>query len=400
MNRQILHIDLDSFFVSVERVLNPELKGKPVVVGGNPESRGVVSCASYEARKFGLHAGMPIATAQRLCPQAIFTHGSFSTYKEYSSGFMNILADYSPDLEPGGLDEAFLDLTGFEPLYGPVQETAFHIKNRIKEELKITASIGIAPCKVVAKVASDFNKPDGLTVVLPGNEKPFLAPLPLKDLPGAGKKMQQSLKKFGVSTIGQLANLPASFVQENFGLHGKILHQHANGIDERTINPPGPAKSISRETTLNKDTLNEKLLRATLRHLAEKVGADLRSKGNQAKCITLKLRYSDFETITRSQTQKTATDIDQVIFNTGIELLEKALIRRKLPVRLIGIGVSNLGGMERQLNLMDRSAEKMTSLDKTVDDIRLKYGFDAIQTGQTLPLKNNSHHSDDISNRH
>ncbi len=384
-----MHIDLDSFFVSVERVLDAGLKGKPVVVGGHVESRGVVSCASYESRKFGLHAGMPIATAKRLCPQAIFLSGNFSAYLEYSSKFMEILSGFSPDLEPGGLDEAFLDLTGFEPLYGPVRQTAIKIKNRIKGELGITASIGIASSKVVAKIASDYEKPNGLTEVLAGEEKEFLSLLPVGDMPGVGKKTQCHLKKFGVTTIGQLAELPSDFVKKNLGTYGEMLLRHANGIDERNVKQRRQVKSISRETTLSQDTLDEKLLKAILRHLAEKVGADLRSKSKQARCITLKLRYSDFETITRNQTQKTPTDIDQVIFNVGVELMEKSLAQRRHPVRLIGIGVSNLEGMERQLDMLDKSAERMSYLDRAIDQIRSKYGFDSIGTGRMLPFKNN-----------
>lgn len=394
MPRQILHIDLDAFFVSVEQVLNPDLQDKPVVVGGYPDSRGVVACASYEAREYGLHAGMPIATAHRLCPQAIFIPGSYLTYRDYSAKFMDILAQFSPDLEPGGLDEAFLDLTGFEPLYGPTRETAHHIKSRIREELHITASIGIATCKVVAKVASDFNKPDGLTEVTSGTEKNFLAPLPVKDLPGVGPKMQQSLKNFGVSTIGQLAQMPVSFIKGNFGVFGRVIHRHANGIDDREIQPYGEVKSISRETTLAQDTLDPRLLKATLRYLTEKVGADLRNQGKQARCMTLKLRYSDFDTITRSQTQKQPTDHDQVIFNVGAELLDKCLSQRRQSVRLIGIGVSNFSGPEKQLNMMDDSSLRLAYLDTAIDQIRKKYGFGAIEKGQTLPLRNHLGHTE------
>ncbi len=391
MVRQILHIDLDAFFVSVEQVLNPDLQGKPVVVGGHPDSRGVVTCASYEARKFGLHAGMPIATARRLCIHAIFIPGSFSIYRDYSAKFMDILAQFSPDLEPGGLDEAFLDLTGFEPLYGPIRETAHRIKSRIREELEITASIGIATCKVVAKVASDFSKPDGLTEVTPGTEKEFLAPLPVKDLPGVGPKMQQALKKIGVSTIGQLADLPVSFVKENFGVFDEVIHRHASGIDDREVKPYGEVKSISRESTLAQDTLDLRLLKATLRYLTEKVGADLRNQGKQARCVTLKLRYTDFDTITRSQTQKQPTDHDQVVFNIGSELLDKCLSQRRQSVRLIGIGVSNLVGPEKQLDMLDGSEIRLAYLDKAIDQIRKKYGFGAIEMGQTLPLRDKYH---------
>lgn len=387
MARQILHVDLDAFFVSVEQVLNPDLQGKPVVVGGHPDSRGVVACASYEARKFGLHAAMPIATARRLCPQAVFIPGSYLVYREYSVRFMNILASFSPDLEPGGLDEAFLDLTGFESLYGPTRDTAFQIKSRIKDELGITASVGISSCKVVAKVASDYAKPDGLVEVLPGDERAFLAPLSVKELPGVGPKMQQSLKQIGVSTIGQLADLPVSYLKKNFGIYAETIHRHANGIDDREVKAYGPAKSISRETTLAQDTLDVSLLKATLRYLSEKVGADLRRQSRQAKCVTLKLRYADFETITRSQTQKIPTDLDQDIFDIGTKLMKKSLEQRRHPVRLIGIGVSNLVGPERQLNMLDDSALRQTHLDQAVDQIRKKYGFKAIETGRTFPIR-------------
>lgn len=394
MTRQILHIDLDSFFVSVEQVLNHDLLGKPVVVGGHPDSRGVVACASYDARKFGLHAGMPIATARRLCPQTIFLPGNFSLYRDFSTRFMAILADFTPDLEPGGLDEAFLDLTGFEPLYGPTRETAHRIKSRIREELEITASIGIAPCKVVAKVASDFSKPDGFVEVAAGEEKAFLAPLPVKDLPGVGPKMQETLKRFGVSKIGQLAELPGSLLKDQFGIYGEVIRRHANGIDDREVKRYDAVKSISRETTLEQDTLDLRLLKATLRRLTENIGADLRRQERQAKCVSLKLRYTDFDTITRSQTQKQPTDIDQVIFDIGVQLLENCLSQRKQPVRLIGIGVSNLTGPEKQLNLIDTSSQKLAYLDQAIDQIRKKYGFSAIQTGQTLPIKNHLGHTE------
>ena len=387
VRRQILHIDLDAFFISVERILHPELQGKPVVVGGRIESRGVVACASYEARAYGLKAGMPIITARRLCPQAIFLPGNFAKYREYSARFLDILADFSPEVEPCGLDEAYLDLTGFEPHYGPVKETALQIKRRIKNELGLTSSVGIASSKVVAKVASEISKPDGLIEVPYGEEKEFLAPLPVDQLPGVGAKLGQELRKLGIATIGQLANLPASFLKQNFGAHGEMVHKYANGIDDRKVEPPTSAKSISRETTLAQDTLNLNLLKATLRYLTEQVGADLRSQNRQAHCVTLKLRYADFETITRSHTLKLASDADQIIFEVGVQLLEKALAQRRQPVRLIGIKVSNLTPLARQLSFLDSSAERLAYLNKAIDQIRRKYGFAAIETGQTLPLR-------------
>ena len=244
-----MHIDLDAFFVSVEQVLNPELKGKPVVVGGKPDRRGVVATASYEARAFGLHSGMPLATASRLCPQAIFIEGSFPRYRDASKRFMAILADFSPYLEPMGLDEAYLDATGFESIHGSIRQMAAAIKKRIKDELGLCASVGIASCKVVAKVASDLSKPDGLLEVPAGEERSFLAPLPVGQLPGIGKKSERVLKGLGVNTIGQLAALPSGILKSHFGAAGVIIHNHANGIDDSKVEPPGEAKSISRETT-------------------------------------------------------------------------------------------------------------------------------------------------------
>ena len=337
-HRTILHIDLDAFFVSVEQVLNPELKGKPVVVGGKPDQRGVVATASYEARAFGLHSGMPLVTAVRLCPQAIFIEGSFPKYREASEKFMAILADFSPFLEPMGLDEAYLDATGFESLHGSVRQMALEIKKRVREELGLIASIGIATCKVVAKVASDESKPDGLIEVPAGEESAFLAPLAIDKLPGVGKKTEQVLKGLGISTIGKLAKMPPETLKSRFGVFGVTLHRFANGIDDREVSPRGEASSISRETTFARDTGDRTFLSGKLRYLAEKVGADLRQQGKQARCVTVKIRYADFTTITRSHTLSQATDTDQTIFQTGDDLMRKALTADRRAVRLIGIG--------------------------------------------------------------
>ena len=384
--RHIVHIDLDAFFVSVEQTLNPDLQGKPVVVGGDPNSRGVVACASYEARAYGLKAGMPLVTAQRLCPHATFLNGSFRRYRDASSGFLAILAEYTPDIEPLGLEEAYLDLTGFEPLYGPVKETALRIKERVRGELGLTASVGIATSKVVAKVASDLSKPDGLIEIMPGDEQLFLAPLPIGKLPCVGAKTETVLRKLGISTIGELGRLPSSFLKQTFGIHGEVMHRFANGIDNRRVELPAAPKSISRETTFGVDTLDYAFLGAILHYLSERVGAGLRSQGKQAKCVTLKLRYTDFESITRSHTVHEAVDTDRAIFEVGYCLLQKALEQRATPVRLIGIGVSSLTE-GRQLNMLDPFAETLQSLNCAIDRIRGKYGFTAIEVGRTLPLR-------------
>jgi len=387
MARRIMHIDLDAFFVSVEQQENPELKGKPVVVGGRPQGRGVVASASYEARAFGLHAGMPLATASRLCPQAIFIEGSFPKYRHASERFMTILADFSPYVEPLGLDEAYLDVTGFESIYGSIHQMAVKIKQRIKDELGLCASVGIANCKVVAKVASELSKPDGLLEIAAGNERSFLAPLPVAKLPGIGRKTERILNGLGINTIEELSIMSLGALKSHFGAFGEVLHRFARGIDDREVEPPAATKSISRETTFGKDTRDHSRLKATLHYLGERVGVELRQRGKRARCITLKLRYADFTTITRRHTLSQTTDSDQTIFDTGVKLLDKALSQERQPVRLIGIGVSNLVESGRQLDMLDSSARRQEELNRAIDRIRNKYGFTVIQTGRTLLLK-------------
>lgn len=385
--RQIFHIDLDAFFVSVEQALNPALRGRPVVVGGSPRSRGVVACASYEARAYGLKAGMPTTKAYRLCPHATFLEGRFSRYLEASERFLGILGDFTPDVEPVGIDEAFLDMSGFEPLYGPTMETALRIKRRIRDELGITASVGIATSKVIAKVASDLCKPDGLLEVPPGKERDFLSPLPVSKLPYVGPRTEAVLKSVRIATIGDLAAIPETKARRLFGATGELLHRYANGIDERGLMwPPAPVKSISRATTFAEDTFDQRLLRATLRYLTERVASELRKEGKEARCITLKLRYDDFKTITRNRALKGTTNAEQVIFDVGEKLLVKALKERPRQVRLIGIGVSSLE-MGGQLDMLDTSSERLSMLNRTVDSVREKHGFTAIQTGLTLFLR-------------
>ncbi len=385
--RTIMHIDLDAFFVSVEQALNPELRGKPVVVGGKPDRRGVVAAASYEARAFGLHSGMPLVTAVRLCPQAIFIEGNYHRYSEASRKFMAILADFSPFLEPVGIDEAYLDVTGFESLHGTIRQMALKIKKRVKDELGLVASIGIASCKIVAKVASDHSKPDGLIEVPAGQEADFFTPLPIGKLPGIGKKTEQVLKGLGIATLGELAKISPSALKNRFGTFGEELPRLAKGIDDRAVLPPAEAKSISRETTFPRDTSDRDFLMATLRYLAERVGAELREHNKQARCISIKLRYDDFTTITRRRTLPQPTDADQVIFQTGAEFLRAALTADKRAVRLIGTGVSRLNEPARQLSLLEITDRRLEKLNRAIDRIRDKYGFTAIQTGRTLRLK-------------
>jgi DNA polymerase-4 len=391
-----MHIDLDAFFVSVEQVLNPELKGKPVVVGGKPGDRGVVACASYEARALGLRAGMPLTRAYRLCPQAIFIEGSYQQYSDASLKFMLILAHFSPFIEPAGIDEAYLDVTGFESLHGSIHQMAVDIKKQVKDELGLCASIGIASGKVIAKVASDLSKPDGLIEVPAGEQRAFLSPLAIDKLPGVGRKTEPVLKGIGINTIGELSALPLDALKSHFGAFGEVLHYFANGIDDREVQfIPIEAKSISRETTFAKDTRDLTFLEATLHYLSERVGAELREQGKQAKCVHMKLRYSDFATVIRSNTLRQTTESDQVIFETGAKLMKRELLLDRQLVRLIGIGVSDLIRSGEQLNMLDSSARRQAQINRVMDRIRKKYGFTAIQTGRTLPLKDLSPETDD-----
>jgi len=298
---------------------------------------------------------------------------------------MAILAEFSPYLEPVSLDEAYLDATGFESIYGSTHQMAVNIKQRIRDELKLIASIGIASGKVVAKVASELSKPDGLVEVAAGDERSFLAPLPIAKLPGIGKKTERILTSLGIHTIGELSIMPLSALKSHLGASGELLQRYASGIDDREIEPPSAAKSISRETTFGQDTRDRLLLKATLRYLSERVGSELRQQGKQARCVTLKLRYSDFTTITRRHTLGQASDTDQTIFDTGLKLLKR--IQVKQPVRLIGIGVASLVEPGRQLDMLDSSAQRRERLNRAIDRIRNKYGFTAIQTGRTMRLK-------------
>jgi len=300
---------------------------------------------------------------------------------------MAILADFSPYLEPVGLDEAYLDATGFESIHGSIHQMAVAIKQRTKDELRLCASVGIASCKLVAKVASELSKPDGLLEVPAGEERSFLAPLPVAQLPGVGKKTERILKGLGIDTICELSIQPLGALKSHFGASGELLHRFANGIDDRKIEPLAAARSISRETTFSEDTRDQSLLKAPLRYLSERVGSELRQRDRQARCVTLKVRYADFTTITRSHTLSQASDADQAVFDTGAKLLKMELAMGKQPVRLIGIGVSNLTEPGSQLDMLDSSALRLEQLNRTIDRIRKKYGFTAIQTGRTLLLK-------------
>ena len=390
--RRIMHIDLDAFFVSVEQVFDPSLKGKPVAVGGIPgKGRGVVTAASYEARKFGVHSGMSLIEAQRRCPKCLFVPGHWERYTEASKKFMNILADFSPFLEPGGLDEAYLEVIGFESLHGSLKEMGEKIRKRIRDDIGIAASIGLAGSKITAKVASKAAKPDGMIEVPAGGEAAFMAPQPIGRMPGVGEVTEKALNSLGIRTLGQLASMPADSLTSRFGSYGEMLKMHARGIDHSRVHPPSEAKSISTERTFDHDSRDREFLEATLRYLSEQIGARLRRYGQKGSVVHIRLRWSDFSAITRQRSLGVFTDSNEVIFDEARKLLEKALASNRQSVRLLGVGVASLSEGEEQLPLSMVTSLRASAIDRALDRIRKRYGFGSIQSGRTLPL---GHHSE------
>jgi len=385
-HKQVLHVDMDAFFVSIEESLNPSLRGKAVIVGGNPDGRGVVSAASYEAREFGVRSGMALSQAKKLCPGAIFLGGDFERYGIVSRKVFKILSKYTPEIEMASIDEAYLDLTGFERLYGHTFGTAQKIKEEIKERLRLNASIGIGTNKLIAKVASDCAKPNGILMVFPGYEKTFLAPLSVERLPGVGSSVKEKLVSFGVQTIGMLAKVEKELLLRTFGKWGLDLYYRANGIDYSAVGEGySRPKSISRETTFDEDTIDKRLIFSTLFWLVERTAKSLREERLQARTITLKLRYSDFSTVTRSVTLREGTDLDKKIYQCAEELFRKAYTRRG-RVRLLGICLSNFCSPAWQVNFFEEEkTDKLKSFYESVDEVRDKYGFDSLRVVKSLP---------------
>src|SRR5215831_7170568 len=331
---------MDAFYASVEQRDQPELAGRPVIVGADPRGRGVVSAASYEARPFGVHSAMPIGRAARLCPHAVFLPVDMDKYAQVSRQIMAVLAEFTPLMEPISIDEAFLDVTASRALLGDGPTIARRIKSRIRQAVALTASVGVASNKFIAKVASDLEKPDGLVVVSAGAEAAFLAPLPIARLWGVGKVTGAELESMGVRTIGQLAGIPDSHLRARFGDTGPMLRALALGADDRPVEPFAPPKSMGAEETFERDHLDLDRLRATLRAQAERVARELRAEGYAGRTVTLKLRFSDFSTLTRRHTIDPTHD-GLRIYQEASALLDRIAPRR--PVRLIGLSVSELG---------------------------------------------------------
>jgi DNA polymerase-4 len=326
---------------------------------------------------------MPLRTAKRLAPDAIFLRGDFKEYSRVSSAFHAILRDYSPLVESGGLDEAYIDLTGCEPLVGSAEQAAQTLRARIRSELGIAASVGIATSKLVAKVASDAAKPDGVIVVPPGSEASFLAPMPLRALPLLGPSMEKRLEQLGLRTLGQLAALPVASMEGLFGRHGRVTWQRAQGIDSTRVSCEGEAKSISREGTFSSDVVDPQHLRAVLRAFSESVGSQLRQQGRRCRTVTLKLRWEDFTTISRSTTLARPASSNDAIFDAANDLLDKVRESARRPVRLIGVGASGLVDDAVQLSLEPTFESKAELLSRMFDRVRGKYGRRSLETGRT-----------------
>jgi len=380
--RVIAHLDFDAFFAAVEENRDPSLKGKPVIVGGG--ERGVVATANYVARQYGVHSAMPLRTARRLCPHGVYLTGHHQLYQDYSRRLMSMLEGYSPLVEQMSLDEAYVDLTGTEKLFGPPARTARLIQQRVADELQLSISVGLATNKLVAKVASDYRKPAGFTAVPPGREAEFLAPLPVERLPGVGPALLEQLRDRGVVTVGDLARVPAYLLRLSFGEWGELLAHRARGDDLRRVIPREEVKSISREHTFEEDVSDVSLLESTLISLTEDVCRRLRRKRLEARTVTVKIRYSDFVTHTCSRTLSRPLDVDEMFFQEVLSLFRQGR-RRRYHLRLLGVGVSNLVPRAWQDDLFDQELPLLRELDLKLDAIRNKYGTDAIRRGAALP---------------
>ena len=380
--KTVFHLDMDAFFVSVEELFDPSLKGKPVVVGGRPDERGVVSAASYAARKFGVHSALPLRTAYRLCPQAIFVDGHPDRYRDYSRKVFDVLNSFTPKVEMASVDEAYLDMTGTERLHGPPLKAAHLLHERVKSVTGLNCSIGISASRMVAKVGSDQAKPNGILWIMPGAEAAFLAPLDVRRIPGVGKVTEGRLHAAGIRKVGDLAALDAAFLEERFGKWGLALAGKSHGMDaggwfDTEVGEGGGPKSISHEHTFMVDTAEAASLDAILVRLSEMVARRLRDHRLWARTLQIKLRYSDFSTFTRARTLERASQIDAELAAAARDLFHKAWTGK--PIRLLGVYAQSLEAAEGQTSLIDEPrAEDWRRTLIAVDKIREKYGQDGI----------------------
>jgi len=384
----IIHLDLDAFFASVEQRDNPVYRGKPLIVGGisggkGNSNRGVVCAASYEARKYGVHAGMPIWEAHQKCHEGIFIPSQMNKYSETSKKFFQICSNYTPLIEPLSIDELFLDVSGCESLFGSSECIGRKIKERVYQELGIKVSVGIAENKFLAKIATNLGKPDGFYIIPSKDIKKILYPLPVSSLWGIGKKTEEMLKKSGIYLVEQLARMPDSILENLLGKNGKKMKLLAQGIDESPVTPPSTAKSIGKETTFSTNITEKAVLIKELLKISQMVGYIARKKGYKGRTITLKIRFHNFITLNRSKTLENPTHIDDIIFKTVVELLDKVR-HKKGGVRLLGIKLSNFtsGNKRKQLKFLrdeeDKKDDKLEQLTQSLDKIREKFGSKAV----------------------
>ncbi|RLC21110.1 MAG: DNA polymerase IV [Deltaproteobacteria bacterium] len=382
----IIHLDMDAFYPAVEVLDHPELRGRPVIVGGGRE-RGVVSSASYEARRFGVRSAMPMARAMRLCPEGVFLPVRMERYREVSRRIFGIFHRFTPLVEPLSIDEAFLDVTGSTYLFGPPVEMATKIRKTVREETGLTVSAGIAPSKFVAKIASDMDKPDGLTAVAPGRVGEFLDPLPIEKMWGVGRVTRAALARLGIRTFRDLRLTPEAILTDRFGRQGRVMRQLAMGMDPRAVIPDHAAKSIGHEKTFSRDILDAAAARKALLNLADKVARRMRRAKAAGGTVTLKVKYADFRQITRSETLPLATDDGREIYLAACRLLKKTEVGRR-PVRLLGISLSRLSaaGETVQLDLFGRkdAALRKKRLNRALDRVAEKHGDRSLRPGTLI----------------
>ena len=385
-HRTVFHVDMDAFFVSVEELFDPSLKGKPVVVGGQRHERGVVSAASYEARKFGVHSAMPLRTAAKLCPQAVFVDGHPDRYRTCSEQVYSVLSSFSPQVEMVSIDEAYLDMSGTERLHGPPLLAAQKLHHKMKSETQLNCSIGIGTSRLVAKVCSGKAKPHGVLYVVPGQETKFLAPLDVRDIPGVGKVTEQKLNSLGIRTVGDMARKDEHFLDEHLGKWGLALAGKARGEDAGAwfageIGDLDAAKSISHEHTYNEDTADVTQIEATLMRLSEMVARRLREQKFHARTLQLKLRYKDFRTITRAHSVETPTQLDNEIFSE-IRRLFHANWRKGAEIRLLGVQASSFSGESAQGDLLSgQERGKWQQALTAMDRVRERFGESSVRLG-------------------
>ena len=380
----ILHVDMDAFFVSVELLERPELRGKPVVVGGRPDQRGVVSAASYEARKFGIHSAMPLRTAGRLCPHAIFLDGHHEKYSEWSDRVAAILAKFSPVVEMVSIDEAYLDLAGTERLHGPPLAAADKLLRTITRSTGLPCSGGLATTRLVAKVASDQAKPRGLVWVPPGMEARFLAPLPIRKIPGIGEVTEKALRALGIETVDHLASHQQDKLEKVFGEWGTALFRKARGGDAYEFLIDAEPKSLSHNHTFGEDTADIAEMESLLSHLSQKACKRLREAGLYARTLTLTIRYAGFQTYTRAKTLQEPTNLDADIHAHFLTLFRQHLDKKR-KVRLLGTALSHFTHGAEQLDLLEAARrEKLARLTKATDQLRDKFGFTSVQFGGSI----------------